>query len=191
MLRLVLELPVPGEKGLRVEELIEDEREFGGVVADRHEVRGDAPDLGEAPVEPGNDPVVVEDQDPVGRRVERGGEKGEGVTQLVLRGDLRRRVVGRDHEALDGGVFDEVDDAQLERNRRLPVVAEQSHPDGHRVGGRRPAGGVAQGGHDLPAVRLGHDVGERTHLDELGIMAQQPRDAPPRRIRGARWRTPA
>ena len=41
-----------------------------------------------------------------------------------------------------------------------------------------PAGRLAQGGHDLPAVGLGHDVGERTHLDELGIVAQQPGDRP-------------
>ena len=76
------------------------------------------------------------------------------------------------------GVFDEVDDAQLERNRGFPVVAEQPDSDGHRVGGRRSSGRVAQGGHDLPAVRLGHDVGERTHLNELGVMAQQSGDRP-------------
>ena len=166
------------QEGLRVEELIEDEREFGGVVAHRDEVPANAPDLREASVEAGDGPVVVEDEDPVGRRVEGGGEKGEGVTQLVLCGDLRRSVVGRNDEALHEGVFDEVDDAELERNRGFPVVAEQPDPDRHRVGGRRSTGSVAQGGHDLPAVRLGHDVGERTHLNELGIVTQKSGDRP-------------
>ena len=152
--------------------------EFGGIVPDGHEVGGDTPDLGEASVEAGDGPVVVDDEDPIGRRVEGGGEEGEGLAQLVLGRDLRRGVVSRDHEALHGGVLDQVDDAQLERDRGLPVMTQQPDPDGHRVGGRCPACRLMHGGHDLPAVGLGHDVGERTHLDELGIVAQQPGDRP-------------
>ena len=75
VLRLDQQLPSSGEEGLRVEQLVEDERQLGGVVADRHEVGADAPDLGEPPVEPGDHPFVVDDQDPVGRGVQGGGEE--------------------------------------------------------------------------------------------------------------------
>jgi hypothetical protein len=51
--------------------------------------------------------------------------------------------VGRDDEALDGGVFDEVDDAQLEGHRGLPVMAEEFDSDGDRVDSRRPTRGFA------------------------------------------------
>ena len=39
-----------------------------------------------------------------------------------------------------------------------------------------PSAAWPSGGHDLPAVGLGDDVGEWPHLDELGIVAQQPGD---------------
>ena len=73
---------------------------------------------------------------------------------------------------------DEVDDAQLEGHRGLPIVAEELDSDGDGVDSGRPARGFAQRGHDLGAVVLGHDVGERTHLNEFGIVTQQPGDCP-------------
>ena len=96
---------------------------------------------------------------------------------MLLGGHLLRGIVGRDHEALDGGVFDEVDDAQLERDGRAPVVAEELDPDGDGMGGGGAACRLAQGRHEQPAVGLSHDVGERAHLNELGVMAQQAGDS--------------
>src|ERR1700722_1929271 len=90
VLRLLQEVIASGEKGLRVEKLVEDESELGRIVADGDQVDGKTPDLGETPVEAGDGPVVVDDEDPIGCRVERGGEQGQRLAQLVFGGDLCR-----------------------------------------------------------------------------------------------------
>ena len=121
---------------------------------------------------------IVDDKDPVGRGVQRGGEEGQGLAQLVLGGNPRRSVVGGNHVALHGGIVDQVDDAELEGDDGLPVMAEQAGSDGHRMSRRRPESGITQGLDHPPAVGLGHDVGERTHLDEFRIVTEETGDRP-------------
>ena len=75
VLRLGGELLLPRQECLRVQQLVEDEREFGGVVADRHEVRADTPDFREPLVEARDDATGVDGQDSVDGRVESGGEQ--------------------------------------------------------------------------------------------------------------------
>src|ERR1700761_1294771 len=48
VLRIGGQLPASSEEGLRIEQLVENERELGRVIADSDEIRADAPDLREA-----------------------------------------------------------------------------------------------------------------------------------------------
>ncbi len=178
VLRLALQLVPALREGLRVEQLVEDVGELGGLVADGDELGRDVPDLGEATVEAGDGAIHVDDEDAVGCRVERGGEEGQGIAQLVLGVVLCRRVVGRDHEALHRGVVDQVHDAELEGDGGRAVVAQQPTRTVTGWVAVGAASGLGERGHDLTPVGLGDDVGERPHLDELGIVAEQPGDGP-------------
>ena len=129
VLRLRGKLPVPAEEGLRVEQLVEDERRAWWSRRQPSRSPCAIRQISEnRRLKPVMVPSVVDDEDPVDRRVEGGGEERQGVAQLVLGCDLCRGVVGRDHEALHRGVLNEVDDAQFERHRGLPVVADELRP---------------------------------------------------------------
>ncbi len=179
VLRLVLELPVPGEEGLRVEELVEDERELAWSrrrpprrssamrqISEKRPLKPVmAPSLSRTRI-----PSAVESSVAVRReRASLNWCSAATCAEASWAEITKPSTVGSSMRS-----------TMLSSNGTdgLPVVAEQPDSDGHRVGGRRPTCRVAQGGHDLPAVGLGHDVGERTHLDELGIMAQQSGDRP-------------
>ena len=103
-------------------------------------------------------PLVVDHQDPVGGGVQRGGEPGEGLAELVLGGHLGRDVVRRDDDPLDGRVVQQVDEVQLEGDDAA-VVAAEVHPCLHRVGRRGAASSRGtERGVELAAVALGDDV---------------------------------
>ena len=61
-------------------------------------------------------PVGVDDEDAVGGRVERRVQERERGAELGLDRDPLGDVVGRHHVAADGGVVEQVDDRELERD---------------------------------------------------------------------------
>ncbi len=109
-------------------------------------------------------PVVVDDEDAVGGRVEGGGQERERLAQLVLGARLHRGVVRRDDETLDRRVVEQVHDAHLEGHGLVPVVALQAdaHDDG--MGRGRAVGGRRERAGELGAVSRIHDVEQRTLL---------------------------
>ena len=171
--------------GLGVRQLVEREGQGGRVALLGHELLGQVPNFGEAAVRTGDPPVGADHQNAVRRRFQRGGQAREGLAQLAFGRDLRRRIVGRDDEALDGRVVQQVHDAELEGHRAGAVVAHESEPGGDRVRRRRPPGRGAQRSLEPVPVLGGDQVDQGLALHQLGVVSEEARDGARHRLEGA------
>ena len=122
-LGFVVELLHLGDERLGVAELFEHERERLAVVACAQDAVRDAPHLGEARVEAGDAAVAVDDEDPVGGRLERRGKHRVRGAEIRLDGDAVADVVSGHDEPDDGRVVEQVREGQRERDGRTVGMA--------------------------------------------------------------------
>ena len=120
-----------GDERSGVAELIEHERERVVVVARLEGLRREAPHLDEAAVETGDVADLIDDEDAVGRRLERRREDRVGRAEVALRDHAIGDVMpGRD-QSFDRRVIEQVGDGDRERDRISGRVAE-AEINGHR-----------------------------------------------------------
>ena len=156
---LVVELLDLGDERLGIAELFEHERERLAVVACAQDAVRDAPHLGEAGVEAGDATVAVDNEDPVGGRLEGRGQHGVRGAEIRLDRDAVADVVSGHDEPDHRRIVEQVRKRQRERDGRTAGMAKP-HVDGDRRGRAVGRGDLYVADHRVDDGRV-EIVGER------------------------------